>query len=334
MDDQSRRRIAFVVFDDVLLLDLAGPLGVFEVACEKQRKEEASYDLVTLSARGGSVKTSCGLRIMTAALDDREAENVDTVIIAGGPGSHRAAADPDLLAWLQRTATTARRVCSVCTGAFVLASAGLLRERRAVTHWGSCNLLQARYPEIQVTPDSIYLRDDTVWTSAGATAGIDLALGLLEEDRGHQEAIRVAQRLVVFLKRPGGQAQFSVTLSLQAADDGAFEGLHVWIVEHLGQDLRVEVLAAQVGMSPRTFARVYAERTGRTPAKVVEDLRLEAARRALEETQLCIKQIAVRCGFQDEDRMRRTFRRRLGIGSQDYRSRFATAPVASVPRTG
>ncbi|OYX10900.1 MAG: AraC family transcriptional regulator, partial [Rhizobiales bacterium 32-66-8] len=173
-------------------------------------------------------------------------------------------------------------------------------------------------------------RDGPIWTSAGVTAGIDLALALIEEDRGHAEAIRVAKRMVVFLKRAGGQTQFSVPLALQEADDDDFEALHGWMHDHLAADLRVEALAARAAMSPRTFARVYLAKTGRTPAKVVEELRLEAARRALEETQQSIKEIAARCGFLDEERMRRALRRRFGVSPQEYRDKFGTRPsVAS-----
>lgn len=324
MSIQGTRHLVFVVFPDALLLDLSGPLGAFELSCETGGPDGPPYRLSVTSQSGGLVRTSGGLQILTRSLAEVE-DDVDTLTVVGGPGVHEAAGDDRLVDWLARRAPGIRRVCSVCTGAFLLGAAGLLRGRRAVTHWGSCSLLEQRHPDTTVSPDAIYLRDGPVWTSAGVTAGIDLALALIEEDRGHREAIRVARRLVVFLKRPGGQAQYSVPLSLQAAEDEGFDALHDWIGSHLGDDLRVEVLADRAGMSPRTFARLYAARTGRTPAKVVEDLRVEAARRALEDSGQALKVIAKRCGFLNEERMRRAFQRRLGIAPQDYRRRFSNA---------
>ncbi|WP_439572136.1 GlxA family transcriptional regulator [Phreatobacter sp.] len=314
------RHVVFVVFPDALILDLSGPLAAFELSCESAPRDMAPYRLTVASIAGGLVRTSSGLEIMTRQI--HEVDDVDTLVVVGGPGVHEAARQPQLVQWLSDNASRARRLCSVCTGAFVLASAGLLKQRKVVTHWGSCQLLQDSYPDVRVSPDAIYERDGSIWTSAGVTAGIDLALAMIEEDRGHFEAIRVAKRLVVFLKRAGGQAQFSVPLALQEADERGFESLHRWMQDHLDKDLRVEVLAGRVAMSPRTFARIYAARTGRTPAKVVEDMRLEAARRALEETRQSVKEIANRCGFLDEERMRRAFRRRLGIAPHDYRAKF------------
>ena len=314
------RQVVFVIFPDALLLDLSGPLAAFEISCETATDDGPPYRLTVASTQGGLVRTSSGVEIMTRPLADLD--EVDTLFVGGGPGVHAAARDAFLAQWLAANADRFRRLCSVCTGAFVLASAGLLKERRAVTHWGSCSLLQERYPDIDVSPDAIYERDGPVWTSAGVTAGIDLALALIEDDRGRREAIRVAKRLVVFMKRAGGQTQFSVPLSLQEADDGGFEALHGWIQGHLREDLTVEALAARAGMSARTFARLYLQRTGRTPAKVVEALRLEHARRALEETRSSLKEIADRSGFRDEERMRRTFHRHLGVSPQDYRCKF------------
>lgn len=319
-----QRHVVFVVFPDALLLDLSGPLAAFELSCETAESDGPPYRLTVVSTVGGPVRTSSGLVLMSEPLGAMG--EIDTLVVVGGPGVHAAAREAPLLEWLSDHAGGVRRVCSVCTGAFILAAAGLLARRRVVTHWSSCKLLQDRFPDLTVAPDSIYERDGPVWTSAGVTAGIDLALALIEEDRGHAEAIRVAKRLVVFLKRTGGQAQFSVPLALQEADDDDFEALHGWVRDHLAHDLRVEALAARVSMSPRTFARLYLARTGRTPAKVVEEFRLEAARRALEETRQSIKEVAARCGFVDEERMRRAFHRRLGISPQDYRSQFgATA---------
>ena len=320
------RHVVFVVFPGALLLDLSGPLGAFEISCEEAAADAKPYALTVASSEGGLVRTSCGLEIATQPLDARG--QVDTLIVVGGPGVHAASQEARLVDQLRASAVNTRRVCSVCTGAFVLAAAGLLNGRRAVTHWGSCDLLRSRYPDVSVADDAIYLRDGSIWTSAGVTSGIDLALALIEEDRGRQEAIRVARRLVVYLRRTGGQAQFSVPLSLQAADEGEFEALHAWIQSNLDADLCVEELASRVGMSPRTFARRYAQRVGQTPAKVIERFRIEAARRALEGSELSLKEIAARCGFADEERMRRAFQRRLGVGPLEYRRHFAGSITA------
>jgi transcriptional regulator GlxA family with amidase domain len=322
MARSAARRVVFVLFEDCLLLDFAGPLQAFELACETSEAGRAPYVWQICSSKGGPVKTSSGLQVMTTALADCDRRNIDTLVVGGGPGVHRAAAEPALVDWFRLAAPKARRVCSVCTGTFVLAAAGLLRGRRAVTHWGSCDLLRAKYPDVSVQVDPVFVHDRGIWTSAGVTAGIDLALTLLEDDLGHREAMRIARRLVVFLKRPGGQAQFSVPLSMQASEDRAFEKISSWMQDNLGGDLRVENLAERAGMSPRTFARVFRQKTGRTPGKAVEELRVEAARRALEESASPIKEIAARAGFQSEEHLRRAFRRRLNVLPHDYRVRF------------
>jgi transcriptional regulator GlxA family with amidase domain len=317
---RASKRISFVIFPDALLLDLAGPLEVFELANETGAARGLLYEISVASTTGGLVRTSSGVEINTVALERLGPS--DTIVVVGGWGVHVAARDPALNAWIADQAASARRICSVCTGAFVLAASGLLDQRRAVTHWESCARLQTQHPSTTVLPDAMYLQDGQIWTSAGVTAGIDLALALLEADCGRSEAMRVARKLVVFLKRSGGQTQFSVPLRLQADGDGSFDALHDWVQAHLSEDLSVDALATKVGMSPRTFARLYTGRTGRTPAKTVEGFRLEAARRALEDTRLTVKEIAVQCGFLEEDRMRRCFHRRLGVNPQDYRNRF------------
>ena len=316
----EERGITFVIYPGALLLDLAGPLQVFEIANETSAARSTRYRILVASDAGGLVRTSSGVEVMTVPLDTLPRS--DTVVVVGGSGSHAAARNPALKRWLADQTASAARICSVCTGAFVLAASGLLEQRRAVTHWAWCSLLKEHSPSTTVLPDAIYVRDGQVWTSAGATAGIDLALALVEEDCGHGEAMRIARELVVFLKRSGGQMQYSVPLQLQAAGDGSFNALHQWIQDHLDEDLRIDALAARAGMSPRTFARLYVQRTGRTPAKTVEALRLEAARHALQETRLSVKDIAVQCGFLEEDRMLRCFRRRLGVSPQEYRRRF------------
>ena len=232
-----------------------------------------------------------------------------------------ASEDAPLVDWVRDRAAQARRVASVCTGAFLLAAAGVLDGRRAVTHWKACARLAKRFPAVRVEPDPIFVRDGSVWTSAGVTAGIDLTLALVEEDLGRSIALAVARHLVVFLKRPGGQAQFSTTLALQTSED-KFGALHEWINGHLADDLSLTVLADQAGMSERSFSRHYAEATGQTPARAIERLRVEGARHLLLDSRVPIKRIAQRCGFGSEETMRRSFLRLLSVTPHDYRSRF------------
>ena len=321
----GQRRVVVVAFEGAQLLDVAGPLQAFATACEVRAEtgRASPYALTVASRAGGLVTTSSGLALQTAPLA-AAGEGIDTLFVAGGPGVHAACDDPVLRGWLIEQAPRVRRIGSVCTGAFLLAAAGLLEGRRAATHWRSCDLLRTRHPGVRVEPDPIFVRDGPVWTSAGVTAGIDLALALIEADEDRATAMAVARRLVVYLKRPGGQGQFSAPLELQtAARDDTFGALHAWVRENLAGDLRVERLAAQAGMSPRSFARAYAARVGRTPAKAVEQLRLEAARSLLEETGAPVKAIAARCGFGDEERLRRAFLRSLGVTPSAYRTRFA-----------
>jgi transcriptional regulator GlxA family with amidase domain len=325
--------VVIVAFDAAQLLDIAGPLQTFATACEMVAGRGGTadrhwrpYDIVLVSRTGGPVRTTSGLVVETQPLSAVTRQPIDTIIAVGGRGVHAAAQDARLVPWLTRAAARARRVCSVCTGAFLLAETGLLAGRRATTHWEFCARLKERHPAIRVEADPIYIRDGRIWTSAGITAGIDLALALVEEDLGRAVALQAARHLVVFLKRPGGQAQFSEPLKAQAATtgpDGQFAALHAWMADNLAGDLSVDRLAAQAGMSPRHFARLYAARHGATPAKAVEALRVEAARRALEETPVPIKRVAATCGFGDEERMRRSFLRRLGSSPLDYRRRFA-----------
>jgi transcriptional regulator GlxA family with amidase domain len=226
-----------------------------------------------------------------------------------------------------QTAPNVRRVCSVCTGAFVLAEAGLLAGRRAATHWHWAEQLGERYPAGDVDADRIFVKDGAIWTSAGGSAGLDLTLALIEEDLGHRVAIETARELVVFVKRAGGQSQFSVPLKAQASRDARFADLHAWMAANLRGDLRVETLADRAGMSPRTFARTYAAEVGRTPAKTVEAMRLETASRALEETALPLKAVAATAGYADEQALRRAFQRQLGVGPVDYRARFSRRDI-------
>lgn len=320
------RRVVLLAYGGMNLLDLCGPLQVFATANRLAGTER--YRLHVASADGGTILTNAGLPVGTeslVALDGalRDELGLHTLIAPGGSAGDSFDIDAALVRWIRRRVPQAQRVCSVCTGAFYLAEAGVLDGLRVTTHWGWADELQRRYPRLRVDADPIFIRQGRIWTSAGVTAGIDLALALLEQDLGHQSAIAVARQLVMFIKRPGGQSQFSVPLASQASGAGRFAELHAWIAANLGADLRVENLAGYVNMSPRTFARAYTAETGRTPARTVELMRLEAARRALEETSLPLKRIANDAGYGEEQNLRRVFQRQLGVSPAQYRERFS-----------
>ena len=300
--------------------------------------------------------TCSGLQIVAHHAYPEYDHPIDTLIVAGGVAAlERARSDAALVAWIRETATRVRRVAAVCTGAFLLAAGGLLKGRRATTHWGFTKQLADAYPSISIEADRIFVRDGNVYTSGGVTAGIDLALALVEEDLGRDIARLTARMMVMFLRRPGGQSQFSTYLGSKAdalrdrrwfqtwvrgqpdLDQGRealpslsvathsrpdLRGLQTWILAHPHADLSIEALAERVAMSPRNFARLFVTETGMTPAKFVEGARLEAARCTLEQTALPIEAIAERCGFGDPERMRRSFRRMLQVSPQDYRARF------------
>lgn len=303
-----------VAFPGVQSLDVTGPTEVFAAA--------GGHRVELAAPVAGPVRSSSGLGLVAehAVADVRGP--VDTLVVAGGPGTRAAARDPEVVTAVGRLAARSRRVASVCTGAFVLAASGLLDGRRATTHWASCDLLARLHPAVSVEPDAIFVRDGDVWTSAGVTAGIDLALAMVEQDLGRAAALRVARQLVVFLKRPGGQSQFSAQLAGQFSDQAAVRDLQAWIVDHLAEPLTVERLAARAVMSPRHFARVFRRDTGVTPARFVERARVEAARRALEDTNQSVDAIATTCGFGTAETMRRTFLRTLRASPREYRNRF------------
>jgi transcriptional regulator GlxA family with amidase domain len=316
------RRIEILAFDELQLLDVAGPAQVFATANDFAglAGKAPPYVIAVVGREGALIKSSSGLTIGATPLSTEG--SVDTLIVAGGYGVDRAVEDAALLDWLRVRAANARRLCSVCSGALLLAAAGLLAGRRATTHWRRCEDLRRKHPDVAVETDAIFVRDGEVWTSAGVTAGVDLALALVEEDIGRRAALAIARQLVVFLKRPGGQAQFSAALQLQS-DDGRFDGLNAWVGENLASDLSVQRLADEAGMSERSFARRYKQATGVSPAKAVERLRVEAAQRRLCETGDSIKAVAARCGFGGEETMRRSFIRIARIGPKDYRARFS-----------
>lgn len=318
------RHVEIVAFSDVQLLDLAGPLQVFASANDWSRRagRTAPYEIRVVASRT-PIASSAGLGLLATGWLCRSG-TVDTLVVAGGNGVHKACEDRHFVRWLAARSRRARRIVSICSGAFLIGAAGLLDGRRVVTHWMDCAELARRFPKARVENDPIFIRDGRLWTSAGVTAGIDLSLALVEEDLGHATAIAVARDLVMFLKRPGGQTQFSAVLSLQARDV-EFDRLHGWIAGHLACDLSVPALAAEAGMSERSFIRHYRAATGLTPARAVETLRIEAARQLLATTRLPIKRIVQRCGFGSEETMRRGFLRRIAATPQEYRARFAAA---------
>lgn len=318
----ARPTVAVTAYDHMNLLDLTGPLQALATA-NRLVDPDRRYDVHVVSADGGAITTGCGLQVLTAAFDSLQGLRVDTLIVPGGCAGSRFEAPAALAHWVAQIAPTVRRVCSVCTGAFVLAEAGLLSGRRAATHWHWAEQLEERFPSVEVDADRIFLKDGAIWTSAGVSAGIDMTLALIEEDLGHRVAIETARELVVFVKRAGGQSQFSVPLKAQTTRDARFADLHAWMAANLRGDLRIESLADRAGMSARTFARTYASSVGRTPAKTVDAMRLEAASRSLEETTLPLKAVAAMAGYADEQALRRAFQRQLGVGPGDYRARFS-----------
>jgi transcriptional regulator GlxA family with amidase domain len=315
------RRIVVLAFPQVQSLDVAGPVEVFAAASGDYRAPE-DYRVEVVAPEPGKVPAQSGLTLWA----DRSLSDIrgplDTLLIAGGEGTPAVMADERVLAAVRRLAPRSRRVASVCSGAFVLAAAGLLNGRRATTHWGWCDVLAQAFPSVTVEPDRIFVRDGNVWTSAGVTAGIDLALAMVEEDYGRSVALAVARRLVVFLKRPGGQSQFSAQLSGQLAERQPLGELQAWVADHLAEDLSVERLAERVAMSPRNFSRIFAKEVGLTPARFVERARVDAARRLLEESTASVEEIAGRCGFGTAETMRRSFLRAVHVSPSEYRLRF------------
>ena len=320
-----------VAFPGVLLLDVVGPLEVLAAAslAADHRGAGRGYVLEVIGPELTSLRATSGLRIGVDRTYADRPECLDTLIVAGGSGSRRAAHDRRVLDYVIAADFRARRLCSVCTGAEILAAAGLLDGRRVTTHWAWASTLAARYPDIEVDPDAIYCRDGRVWTSAGVTAGMDLALALVEDDFGRDLALEVSRYMVFFLKRPGGQSQFSAQLAGQIATRDPLRDLQTWIVEHPEEDLSIEQLAGRVAMSPRHFARVFRAEVGRSPGRFVESVRVEAARRRLEESAASVEEIADSVGLGTSETMRRAFLRQLGVGPAAYRDRFSTPREAA-----
>ena len=295
-------------------LDVAGPAEVFATA--------GAYDVEIVAPDPEPFFMSNGMKVVPHAAMEEAPGPIDTLVVAGGSGTRRAATDPRVVDWTRAAAKRSRRVTSVCSGAFVLAAAGLLDGRRATTHWQWCDTLAAIHPAVEVERDAIFVVDGPVYTSAGVTAGIDLSLALVEEDLGPDVAREVAQELVVFLRRPGGQSQFSAQIAAPPAEREPLRAVQAFVAANPAADLSVAALAQRAAMSPRNFARAFRRETGMTPAAYVESVRVEQARIALEASDAQVEPIALQCGFGTVETMRRAFHRRLGVGPSAYRSRF------------
>ena len=295
-----------LVFEDFQLLDATGPIAAFEMP--NRGAGTPAYEVRTISKRGGAVRSSSGAALLSEPFSDGP---LDTLVVVGGQGTYGAATDLETLAFVREARLRCRRVVSVCSGAYVLAAAGLLDGRRATTHWERALDFRRRFPKIRVEADRIFIQDGNVWTSAGVSAGIDLTLALIAEDCGEAVAKAAAQQLVVFYRRPGGQSQFSALLALNPASDRIARALS-FARENLSCPLSVEDLAAAANLSARQFSRAFVQETGQTPAKAVERLRVEAARTEVESTDLHLDRVAQRAGFQDPERMRRAFLRAFG----------------------
>ncbi|MFE1100656.1 GlxA family transcriptional regulator [Nocardiopsis alba] len=322
-------RVVIAVFPDVDLLDVTGPAEVFALA-DRETGGRSGYRVRLAGPVAGEVRTSAGIRLLADLAFDEVGEAVDTLLVPGavdmtddGP---RARLDPDVVSWVRRTAPHARRVASVCVGAHVLAAAGLLKGRTATTHWSTAAQLAAEHPEVTVDPDPIFVRSDRgrLWTGAGISACLDLSLALVAEDLGEDTALAVARQLVMYLKRQGGQSQFSVPLSRPASARRDIDELRLWIADHLDGDLSAEVLASRMCLSERHFARVFKQETGVGPAAYVEAARVEAARRLLEATDVPLDQVATASGLGSVETLHRAMRRRLATTPAAYRRRFRT----------
>lgn len=334
----SLHKVWFLLFENFQLLDVSGPLQVFASANDELRLLGVPpiYDTRVLALQEGLIRSSSGVELKATGLPRRLTAAVQTMVVPGGPGVWQPGLAPEtspiaplpgdeLAEWTRRAAPKISRIVSVCTGAFVLARAGLLDGGGAVTHWAACEQLATRYPKIDVQRNAIYFRQGRCWTSAGVTAGIDMALGMVEADVGRQIAMAVAKKLVVFYKRPGGQSQFSSALLAQTADDGRIGELHQWIGLHLRTPLSVGCMAEKLSMAPRTFARFYLRQTGITPAHAVTRIRLERACRLLETSDRSLKTLAQQCGFHSEEVMRRAFLRQMHVSPLQYRERFSAS---------
>ena len=323
-------RVVVACFPGMELLDAAGPMNVLTAAARLAGRGPR-YEIHVTAERAGAVPTAGGVELVARGTLRGFRGPIDTLLVPGGMVDSLVAAQP-LVPHIRRAARRARRVVGVCSGALLLGAAGLLAGRRAVTHWAGCDELRRRVPDCHVEPDRIFVQDGRIWTSAGVTAGMDLALALVEEDHGPALALEVARWLVMYLRRPGGQSQFSAPLAAQLTGQDPIAELVEWMRTNLQADLKVGTLARRAAMSERNFARVFAAATGVTPAVFAQRLRLEAARAELESTGRSVKEIAARCGFGRVETMHRAFQRGLGTTPRSYRARFGRGPRGGVVR--
>jgi transcriptional regulator GlxA family with amidase domain len=320
-----KRKVVLIAFDGVQLLDIVGPADVLDAAT-RVLGGDGGYEMTIATPDGQPVRGSAGVRLAAdKVLGQVRLRGVDTLIVGGGLQIDDVLADPRLAPAVRRIANGARRTCSVCTGAFLLAEAGLLEGRAATTHWAFCGQLARRHPGVRVEPNRIFVRDGQVATSAGLTAGMDLALALIEEDHGPEIARTVARWTVMFLQRPGGQSQFSERLALPAGADSPIREILDAIAAEPAGDHRLPQLAQRAALSERHLRRLFAAQTGTTPARFTERVRVEAARELLQDTATPVDTVATRCGFGSPETMRRAFLRILGVGPADYRARFRSA---------
>ena len=316
------RRIMVLVVDGALATDIMGPVDVFDYA---ERAVPGSYKIDVVGPEtDGHVRLSNGIRLAVEPLPEPPPRH-DTLIVAGGEGARRSVDDPAVVDWITRASRQARRTTSVCTGSYLLAATGLLDGHRATTHWAFCDGFRQRFPEVELDPEPVFVRDGDIWTSAGVTAGIDLALALVEDDLGPEVALAVARLMVVFLKRPGGQAQYSGVIAAQQASRPALRELQAWIANHLDEDLSVAALAERANLSERSFARAFKAEVGQTPASYVETLRVERARALLEDGAESLEAVTRDAGFSSPEVLRRAFHRRVGVSPAAYRDRFRLA---------
>src|SRR2546422_11075760 len=319
-------RVALFAYPDVQALDLSGPLEMFARATRLLRDEgrtHPGYSLAVIGTRAGPITASSGFRFLPDTTFGALRGSIDTLLVLGGRGVEALLDDQAVLGWLRRSAGRVRRLGSVCTGTFLLAEAGLLDGRAVTTHWSRAAELARRYPRVRVEQDRIWVRDGNVYSSAGGSAGMDLALALIEEDLGAEVALAVARAMVMYLRRPGDQSQYSAPLRLQVAEPPSVRELVAWAAEHPAADLSVPALARRVGKSPRHLTRVFRKELGVAPAEAVEQLRLEAARRALQQSGAGLEEVAARCGFGSAEVLRRAFLRSLHITPSAYRARLS-----------
>lgn len=329
--EASFRRIVLVTNPMARSLEYMGPLQVFDEAnffLDYSGRSDLAYEVEVVSTGSGPIYDRKGLSISAPTPYHRIRGQIDTLIFQATDESDNCLRDQRFITWVARMSGRVRRIVSICTGAFILAEAGILDGRRATTHWGACDDFRRRYPKVTLEPDPIYVRDEHVYTSAGATSGMDLAIALVEEDYGTEFARRVAQGLVMFLRRPGNQAQFSVQVGSEIPEPGLTNEFQTYIFEHLGDDLRVETLAKQFGMSPRNFTRVFKNKVGMAPGLFIEQCRLERARQYVEESDAPLSEVSTLCGYATPDGLRLAFERNLGVTPSAYRGRFSSSGLS------